>query len=80
MTHRYREELRRHADPAAAMAVTIRSTYGTLLASASTVILAMLCLLAASSGSLLQHHKSHQAKHGRRRAGVADGRQPGRPA
>jgi putative drug exporter of the RND superfamily len=52
LTHRYREELRRHPEPAAAMAVTIRTTYGTLLASASTVILAMLCLLAASSGSL----------------------------
>lgn len=52
LVHRYREELRRYPEPATAMAVAMRSTYGTLLASAGTVIVAMLCMLAASSGSL----------------------------
>ncbi len=52
LTHRYREELRRHPDTAVAMAVALRATYGTLLASASTVVIAMLCMLVASSGSL----------------------------
>ena len=52
LTHRYREELRRYPDTAAAMAVAMRGTYSTLLASAGTVVIAMLCMLAASSGSL----------------------------
>ncbi len=52
LVHRYREELRRRTDVSAAMATALRRTAGTLLASASTVVLAMLCLLAASSGSL----------------------------
>ncbi|HEY7324154.1 MAG TPA: MMPL family transporter [Streptosporangiaceae bacterium] len=52
LTHRYREELRRYPGTADAMAVALRATFGTLLASASTVVIAMLCMLAASSGSL----------------------------
>ena len=52
LVHRYREELRRHRHAADAMAVALRATYGTLLASASTVIMGMLCMLAATSGSL----------------------------
>jgi putative drug exporter of the RND superfamily len=52
LVHRYREELRHHARPEAAMAVTLRTTLPTLAASAATVTCAMLCLLAADSASL----------------------------
>lgn len=52
LVHRYREELRHHACPEAAMAVTLRRTLPTLIASAATVTCAMLCLLAADSASL----------------------------
>jgi putative drug exporter of the RND superfamily len=52
LVHRYREELRHHATPEAAMAATLRSTLPTVLASAATVTCAMLCLLAADSASL----------------------------
>jgi putative drug exporter of the RND superfamily len=52
LIHRYREELRRHGPPEEAMAVTLRATFPTLLASAATVIGAMLCLLTAQSASL----------------------------
>jgi putative drug exporter of the RND superfamily len=52
LIHRYREELRRHAAPEDAMAVTLRRTVPTLVASAATVTCAMLCLLAAQSASL----------------------------
>ena len=52
LVHRYREELRSNATTSDAMAATLRTTYGTLLASASTVVVALLCLLFASSGSL----------------------------
>ncbi|BCJ58344.1 membrane protein [Micromonospora endophytica] len=44
---RYREELRRHADRHAAMAVALRRSYGAIAASAATVVLGLLCLLAA---------------------------------
>jgi putative drug exporter of the RND superfamily len=44
---RYREELRRHPDRHAAMAVALRRSYGALCASAATVALGLLCLLAA---------------------------------
>ncbi len=52
LVHRYREELRHHAATADAMAVALRRTLPTLLASAGTVVCAMLCLLAAQSASL----------------------------
>lgn len=42
---RYREELRRHQDRFAAMAVAWRRSVGPIVASGSTVILALLCLL-----------------------------------
>jgi RND superfamily putative drug exporter len=52
LVHRYREELRHNATPEGAMAVALRRTLPTLLASAATVTCAMLCLLAADSASL----------------------------
>jgi RND superfamily putative drug exporter len=52
LIHRYREELRQHADTADAMAAALRRTLPTLLASAGTVVCAMVCLLAAQSASL----------------------------
>ncbi|WP_433282430.1 MMPL family transporter [Micromonospora sp. CA-244673] len=44
---RYREELRRHADRHAAMAVALRRSAGAVCASAATVAIGLLCLLAA---------------------------------
>ncbi|WP_234040028.1 MMPL family transporter [Micromonospora coerulea] len=44
---RYREELRRHADRHAAMAVALRRSIGAIGASAATVAIGLLCLLAA---------------------------------
>ncbi|MFI7649165.1 MMPL family transporter [Micromonospora sp. NPDC049460] len=44
---RYREELRRHADRHAAMAVALRRSFGAICASAATVAVGLLCLLAA---------------------------------
>jgi RND superfamily putative drug exporter len=52
LVHRYREELRHHARPEAAMAAALRATLPTLAASAGTVTCAMLCLLAADSAAL----------------------------
>ena len=52
LVHRYREELQRHTACEDAMAAALRTTLPTLLASAATVIGAMLCLLAAQSASL----------------------------
>ena len=52
LVHRYREELRQHAAAEDAMAVALRRTFPTLIASAGTVTCAMLCLLAARSASL----------------------------
>ena len=52
LVHRYREELRYHDTTEAAMAVTLRATLPTLVASAATVTCAMICLLAADSASL----------------------------
>jgi putative drug exporter of the RND superfamily len=52
LIHRYREELRHHAATTDAMAVALRRTLPTLLASAGTVVCAMVCLLAAQSASL----------------------------
>ena len=52
LIHRYREELRHYAVPADAMAIALRRTLPTLLASAGTVTCAMICLLAAQSASL----------------------------
>jgi RND superfamily putative drug exporter len=52
LVHRYREELRHHEMPEAAMATALRTTLPTLLASAATVTCAMLCLLIADSASL----------------------------
>jgi putative drug exporter of the RND superfamily len=51
---RYREELRRHADRHAAMNVALRRSYPALLASAATVTIALLCLLAAQ----LNNHRA----------------------
>ncbi|MFR9778788.1 MMPL family transporter [Micromonospora sp. MS34] len=44
---RYREELRRQPDRHVAMAVALRRSYGAVCASAATVALGLLCLLAA---------------------------------
>ena len=52
LIHRYREELRRHAATEDAMAAALRATLPTLLASAGTVVCAMVCLLAAQSAAL----------------------------
>jgi putative drug exporter of the RND superfamily len=52
LVHRYREELRHHAAAEDAMAVALRRTFPTLIASSGTVTCAMLCLLAAQSASL----------------------------
>ena len=52
LIHRYREELRHHEATQDAMAVALRRTVPTLVASAATVTCAMLCLLAARSASL----------------------------
>ena len=52
LTHRYRQELGHHATTEDAMAVALRRTLPTLVASAATVTGAMLCLLTAESASL----------------------------
>jgi putative drug exporter of the RND superfamily len=44
---RYREELRRHADRHEAMAVALRRSFRAICASAATVAIGLLCLLAA---------------------------------
>jgi putative drug exporter of the RND superfamily len=44
---RYREELRRHSDRFAAMAIAWRRSVPAILASAATVVVGLLCLLAA---------------------------------
>ncbi|TQS43245.1 MMPL family transporter [Cryptosporangium phraense] len=48
---RYREELRRHADRYQAMALALRRTAPAVLASAGTVVVGLLCLLAADQNS-----------------------------
>jgi RND superfamily putative drug exporter len=48
---RYREELRHHAHPADAMRIALRRAGPVIFASASTVILALLCVLAAEVNS-----------------------------
>jgi putative drug exporter of the RND superfamily len=48
---RYREELHRHPDRHRAMAVALRASWPALVASAGTVTLALLCLLAAQLNS-----------------------------
>ncbi|MGA3361276.1 MAG: MMPL family transporter [Solirubrobacteraceae bacterium] len=48
---RYREELRHHANPRDAMRVALRRAGPVIFASASTVILALLCVLAAEVNS-----------------------------
>jgi len=52
LVHRYREELRHHPACEQAMVAALRKTLPVLAASAATVTAAMLCLLAAQSGSL----------------------------
>jgi RND superfamily putative drug exporter len=49
---RYREELRRHSDRHEAMAVALRRAGPAIIASASTVIVGMLCLLIAESADI----------------------------
>jgi len=51
LTARYREELRRHADRHQAMAVALHRAGPAILASASTVVLSLLCLLVAELNS-----------------------------
>ena len=51
LTARYREELRRHADRHEAMALALHRAGPAVLASASTVVVSMLCLLAAEMNS-----------------------------
>jgi putative drug exporter of the RND superfamily len=52
LIHRYRDELRRHARKEDAMAQALRKVMPTLLASAGTITVGMVCLLAAQSASL----------------------------
>jgi putative drug exporter of the RND superfamily len=49
---RYREELRRHADRHKAMAVALRRSIPAILASAATVAVGLLCLLAAQMNNV----------------------------
>jgi RND superfamily putative drug exporter len=49
---RYREELRGHRDRYAAMAVAWRRSFPAILASAATVVVGLLCLLAAQTDDL----------------------------
>jgi putative drug exporter of the RND superfamily len=49
---RYREELRRHADRHEAMAIALRRSFPAILASAATVALGLLCLLAAQMNNV----------------------------
>src|SRR5262249_6604743 len=49
---RYREELRRHADRYPAMAVAWRRSFPAILASAATVTVGMLCLLAGQMNTV----------------------------
>ena len=51
LTARYREELHRHADRHQAMAVALRRAGPAVLASGATVVVSLLCLLAASLNS-----------------------------
>jgi putative drug exporter of the RND superfamily len=51
LTARYREELRRHADRHEAMAKALRRAGPAIIASGSTVILSLLCLLVAELAS-----------------------------
>jgi putative drug exporter of the RND superfamily len=51
LTARYREELRRHADRHEAMGVALRRAGPAIIASGSTVILSLLCLLVAELAS-----------------------------
>jgi RND superfamily putative drug exporter len=48
---RYREELRRHEERRVAMAIALRRSLPAILASASTVVIALGCLLAATMNS-----------------------------
>jgi putative drug exporter of the RND superfamily len=52
LIHRYRDELRHHAAREDAMAEALRKVMPTLLASAGTITVGMVCLLAAQSASL----------------------------
>jgi len=52
LTARYREELRRNQDRHQAMAAALRRAGPAIIASATTVIAGMLCLLAADSGNI----------------------------
>jgi putative drug exporter of the RND superfamily len=52
LIHRYRDELRHHPKTEDAMAAALRKVLPTLLASAGTITVGMLCLLAAESASL----------------------------
>lgn len=52
LIHRYRDELRHHARKEDAMARALRKVMPTLLASAGTITIGMVCLLAAQSASL----------------------------
>jgi RND superfamily putative drug exporter len=51
LVSRYREELRHHANPRDAMRVALRRAGPVIFASASTVVLALLCVLAAEVNS-----------------------------
>jgi len=52
LIHRYRDELRHHVRREDAMAQALRKVMPTLLASAGTITVGMVCLLAAQSASL----------------------------
>ena len=49
---RYREELRRHADRHVAMGVALRRSFPAVVASAATVAISLLCLLAAQMNNI----------------------------
>ena len=66
---RYREELRRHHDRHEAMSEALHRAGPAIIASGSTVIVGMLCLLVAEMNSTLEHGSGARHRRGRRPAG-----------
>ncbi|MHB8505413.1 MAG: MMPL family transporter [Acidimicrobiales bacterium] len=82
ITARYREELRRHADRHEAMRVALSRAAPAILASATTVILGLLCLLVATLNSdrgLGPVGRRHRHRLRPPRAGLGRRRPPGSP-
>ena len=66
---RYREELRRHHDRHEAMTEALHRAGPAIIASGSTVIVGMLCLVVADMNSTQQHGSGARHRRGRRPAG-----------